>query len=144
MRELKYRVWDKYNKRMRIVDSIDWNHLEVSVLGKGKEYISGGIQVSSLDESGSTIYLREEPGEPVPLMQWTGLYDKNKTPIYEGDILGLDDPEDKSRMSVVFKRGGFKGNFIGDDGYEVNPDIDNLWVVIGNIHAHPHLLKETP
>ena len=72
------------------------------------------------------------------LMQYTGLEDKNKTEIYEGDVLEGDFPD------VVFwdnDRGQWKLR------NRENPD-DTLWEIIrdnnpeiiGNIYENPELL----
>ena len=79
------------------------------------------------------------------VMQFTGLHDKNGKPIYEGDILQIDDPGDKSRFNVVFHRGAFKKKYTVE-GETFLADLDDgmleeWWVIIGNIYENPELLE---
>jgi len=69
MREIKFRAWDKKNKRM---DSV-W---EISFAGKPPE--ANEAQVGDLLLGIDTQCV---------LMQFTGLKDKNGKEVYEGDIL---------------------------------------------------------
>ncbi len=83
------------------------------------------------------------------LMQFTGLFDKNGTEIYEGDILQEiyeDKAEEngfgKSIVEITFKNGAF--GWIGDItkkffSFDSEP-IQDTHEVIGNIHEHPELL----
>jgi uncharacterized phage protein (TIGR01671 family) len=81
------------------------------------------------------------------LVQWTGCYDKNRTPIYEGDILANDLilPHDNDNIGVVyFAAGTFMidgdGPFF-DHVYGHSPDILDNHSVIGNKFENPELLK---
>jgi len=78
--------------------------------------------------------------------QFTGLFDKQGTEVYEGDIIslsmwGYDDPWN---FRVGFGDGGFYIYTIGFGGECVqNLDSDNAkrYQVIGNIYANPELLE---
>ena len=86
-----------------------------------------------------------------PLMQFTGLYDKNGREIYEGDILRLNykyrggDDEDLSIRPIIVQIDFHGGSFwFTGDGYtDCNWHFYNALdrKVIGNIYENPRLLK---
>ena len=77
-------------------------------------------------------------GKPENIMQFTGLLDKNRREIYEGDVLEYDwDTIKKHRAEVTFMDGSF---MVGD---EINRHFPakHLREVIGNIYENPELLE---
>lgn len=107
----------------------------------------------SFDANGNIVYLElldtgdhfthdiVDPNE-VELMQFTGLHDASGREIYEGDILGMDDPTDTSRAVVVFHEGAFKPQLcVQWDSPIFDNDWDD-WEVIGNRWEHPELMQK--
>jgi len=111
-REIKFRVWDKEEKKF-ISQSItdDW---DITIRFDGIFVSNDG----AIDGTAS--------GERLILIQYVGLKDKNKKEIYEGDIV--------SGGEIVSWRGGAWGydNIVWSDNIEV----------LGNIYENPELLKE--
>ncbi|MGP4073812.1 YopX family protein [Piscibacillus sp. B03] len=113
MRDIKFKVWDKQQKVM-----LDWEHI---------------LDRPDLQEF--LLFADKEDNFYSPLMQYTGLKDKNGTEIYEGDIY-------KAKMTIL-------KTDTTTVSIEVVEDIrnDNVYYydeveVVGNIYENPELLKE--
>ena len=120
MREIKFRAWDKINKDMFNVESINFQERRVYK---------------------DTVSYRNF--EDIDLMQCTGLKDRNNKKIYEGDI--LSDGNIKKSHKVVFENGSFKAEFKGDfDEYSFDliDVVAQGCEVIGNIYENPELMEE--
>ena len=118
-REFEFRAWlTKYNKMVNIYS---WNIWQ--------EYFM-------CSEYDSEFYLEE-----TPIMQYTGLKDKNNKEIYEGDIVTLHN----GKYKVIFntKEARF---VLRDDEFEMNIPFTNnnnkRMEIIGNIYENPELIKE--
>jgi len=114
MREIKWRAWDSANKKM-------WFPYAV---GNGYALKHDGL-----------CWRSDSIGDPV--MQYTGLKDKNGVPIFEGDIVEWPSinkvtmRKEKSRMAVEWKSALDFKPFI-------NPDSE----IIGNLYENPELLNK--
>jgi uncharacterized phage protein (TIGR01671 family) len=137
MREIKFRAWDKKNKRMFI--PISFQHGVHGIYNIIKE---------KLTSVGSSLY-----GGDFVLMQYTGLKDKNGKEIYEEDIVGYPvsiylgedangiahwGDEEIHSTDIIFTNGGFTGR--QDTCSLIDTKINKI-EVIGNIYENPELLE---
>ena len=120
-REFEFRAWlTKYNKMVNIYS---WNIWQ--------EYFM-------CSEYDSEFYLDE-----TPIMQYTGLKDKNNKEIYEGDILFESFGE--RYYKVVFENGSFRAEFKGDFeeySFDLIDVVAQGCEVAGNIYENPELMEE--
>jgi uncharacterized phage protein (TIGR01671 family) len=92
--------------------------------------------------------------DPETIGQYTGVNDKNKTKIFEGDIISIPFEEDRSpyeencvyyeNAAVYFdnNRHGWYVKFFDDDEISLWEYDEVDVVIIGNIHDNPDLLKD--
>lgn len=133
MREIKFRVWDSSDKRMRNWD--EFKHMSI------RQFFIG----LHLDRNW-------------PVMQFAGFYDRNGNDVYSGDIL-----KDSSEMIYVLDDFPFgthmflkkeytyfinqKEYFLKEGGAlgEVLSRQNVRWLkkceILGNIHENPELVK---
>lgn len=122
MREIKFRIFDGVEMNYNVI---------------GFDYNCGGIKkdvVTTFHEKYGTEFF--QISDNFPLMQYTGIKDKNGKEIYEGDIVRYFKDE---LATIEFKRGCFvieSENYI-DYFYEILGEIE----VIGNIYENEDLLK---
>ena len=101
--------------------------------------LDGGVSIQFYDEVDG--WMTEDVNEKT-IGQFTGLFDRNKKEIYEGDILRIYDDE-RGVIEVRFVRGVFAflwgGNL--EEEAQINQPTHLCVEVIGNIHDNPELLK---
>ena len=95
MREIKFRAWDKINKRMCRVGRIEWSI---------DDYFVVWIEWDEKDEHREELRNLSQ----VDIMQYTGLKDKYGKEIYEGDIILYQVNDNyKCKATVNWSKGGF-------------------------------------
>ena len=121
--QIKFRAWDKTLKRMIYPNNPNY---QFRLTGKG-------IEVDDLTFV-DTAFNEKHEDIDCEVMQYTGLEDKNRVEIYEGDIvsyiLWLDGEKRKTIVANVDK---FR--------FAVNEDIYGDIEVIGNIYENPEILE---
>lgn len=129
MREIKFRSWTAWNKKMRYdIHKISFAPPETPLNGK------------------AILVEFEEPnyaqglGTDLTLMQYTGLKDKNGKEIYEGDVL-----KNYANVNgeVIFVDGAFM--FSWDEQEEVLTLYEikmQRLEIIGNIYENPELINK--
>lgn len=145
MREIKFRAWHIKRKVMYNVGNMtlrnDW--IGANALDILKNESSDTIGVNYFDLSHLEFHL----------MQFTGLYDKNKKEIYEGDILRIKLPlggfwgnQQQERIGVVRYEADY-GGYIVEWEYSINQHHVNLncdiafeGEIIGNKYENQELL----
>ena len=134
MREIKFRAWDFVNKIM---------NEDIFIDGAGNAY----DYASTTYNTPNTEIQRCE----FPVMQYTGLKDRNGVEIYEGDILEMAE-QSLLRFEVVYDAGhmAFMRNWIDKrvPAIRCKGEMEHLSAntdflkVIGNGYENPELLKD--
>lgn len=138
MRDIKFRVWDKDNKKM----ILDENILKICFLGKGH---TPNMIVYSDKNINRYEEIDKRHCHNFDLMMYTGVNDCKNKEIYEGDIFA----HNNQKFEVIYDG----TRFIGVDGdrsgkgycYYVDScykDGSSSIEVIGNVYENPRLMKE--
>lgn len=135
MRDLKFRAWDKLNKRMI------YDYFWISSDGNlWRDQDPHGLDMSGRKKIG--------PTDKLNVMQHTGLKDKNGKDIYEGDLIRF---AEKYLYVVRFEDAKFVGYHANNDWgkwgdiYKLaDSEFDKYgYYVIGNIYENPDLIPQS-
>ena len=122
MREIKFRAWDKKEKK--------WIKEKLLLLSE-----SGKLYKLLGDNSGVEYYDMKY----IDIVFFTGLKDKNEKEIYEGEIL----TNEINNYECIFWKGCFVAKLIGqkkkNQGYLALEILEK----IGNIYENPELLEKS-
>ena len=120
-REIKFRAWDKNQKKIYTVVGLDFAEMNV-IYGEYTDW-----EIHSLKN--------------VILMQFTGLKDKNGVDVYEGDIIESTILGVKFKGEVFWETAGWRVK--GDDlDITLGNDKAKTRKVIGTIYENPELLTQ--
>jgi len=134
-REIKFRAWDRIINKMT----------QLNLLGIE---LDGDLTVYTVtcNEKGNVCQSKKDK---IPVMQYTGLKDRNGVEIYEGDIVehyGLIYAVEWDRYGVWMLKGlNHRAMPDGSDQKIGDEMLCNEWKeieVIGNIYENPELLED--
>ena len=129
-REIKFRAWDKKEKKMAQVDAMDWG-ADNNIVTAHLSFLEGELR--------KKVYPNKRLGDDVDFMQYTGLKDKNGKEIYEEDIVKIGND---GIAQVSFIDGCWQT--YEEDRIELCASLYG-WIspleVIGNIYENPELTK---
>lgn len=155
-RTIKFRIWDKENKKMYFPS--DENDYMLLMGDSGYFSVQYHANYNIDTDKYKDLSVVNSLDNELELMQFTGLLDKNGKEIYEGDVIQIHDPELDDGMgpnyqlrTIEYKSGGFLLEWDYGDY-----DITYLgwaleWLsqrgitveVIGNVYYHPKLSTPT-
>lgn len=128
-REIKFRAWDSKSKKM-------WTPEVICI--KDGQVKAGLVMTPAQAKKG----VKEGWFYDNPIMQYTGLKDKNGKEIYEGDICNSVYSVGKVYWNEMTARFSFEFDTDIDGLFEMASGIEGKkFEVIGNIYENPELLE---
>lgn len=136
-RVIKFRVWDREDRAFLLPEVADG--MMITLNGVAGHY-SDDDNDDGIMQNGKWYFPEQKfITEIYELNQYTGLEDKNKKEIYEGDILKTV----HGNYAVEFSRIDAQFQFWKFDHYGMNGEFPCFWEceILGNIYENPELLK---
>lgn len=141
MRDIKFRAWDKASKQMLNIGLVDLDDMTVYSAK------SGDFRCSYQRKTKCSKNENFKDVKRLVFMQYTGLKDKNKKEIFEGDIFATDN---NHNFTVIYEDARFIGVDGDRDGKGYVCCVDSCYKdgsssieVIGNIYENPELLERS-
>jgi len=133
MRKIKFRIWNNTDKEMYFSKSLEFRNLGYMDLEDGGDGLYGLMAHALTTSKGIDTNKKE-----FIIQQFTGLYDKNKKPIYEGDRVrfGYTKYEDFFG-EVVWLEDRATFGVINKNSFETFEDLMKYIEVVGNIFQLP-------
>jgi len=135
MREIKFKIWDKTNRKWR--DSRDF---AIMLDGTNEVLEYTGLCDSAWEDVDEWEY---------EIVQYTGLKDKNEKEIYEGDVVRY---EYEKGVAVIKFGEGYQGEPADGMypywGWYLDGYLDSYAFcgdeveILGNVHENPNLMEE--
>lgn len=154
MREIKFRIWGSGQMWYKDSKTVDGNDVLL-------EFFNGGIGWGLYDSKLKNRLVTGDPmaifNSPGSLMQYSGLQDREKKDIYEGDIVSLrywhnNSPSKRPKkefitvqLPVIFLNGQFQPDDQELRSTQYGTSYGNWYEhceVIGNIYENPELIKQ--
>jgi uncharacterized phage protein (TIGR01671 family) len=139
MREIKFRAWLRSKKEM-----LHWRVMTALPFNQAFHQKGNHIIYDCIERNNVSVSLGEEEAE-ITMMQFTGMKDRDKNDIYEGDVLQPEYSRRSRKMEVVWNN--------DDACYDVHVHYPNGMVqverlfknmnhnIIGNKYENPDLLE---
>lgn len=134
MREIKFRAYDKITNTM----VYNLQNMYDGMYGPYTDSNGKEVDIYAIANADWINSFGEILTSGAPIMQFTGLQDKNNKDIYEGDILKVSEYPTDNRL--------VEWDAVGFEPFLEHNDADGLSgrevEVIGNIYENPELLEE--
>lgn len=126
MREISFRLWDKAHQCW-----FDENEFDINIS------LDGSVWACHSDQEWFEVT------DSVSLMRFTGVFDKNSVPIFEGDIVEYyTSAQNKSPHWTKVVEWRANRNAVGFNFGKGKPS-GSAHVVVGNRFEHPELLEQS-
>lgn len=137
-RGIKFRAWDSVHNRMIYLKGwVSYGHIDEFDIYE--LYVEeNNLKCQGYDEFDDDFDVTIVNKTELPIMEYTGLKDKNGVEIYEGDLIEYKDSTGKHIEEVKFDKGCFYAGLHGGSSTRVAPKLINarLSKVIGNIYEN--------